>query len=151
MVTIGGANPDYHVLTDADPQGDRSVHWGDMWHNAISRIVVSARANGLQPVDGPFGDIADPAGFEAQARRSAALGCEGKWVIHPSQLESVHRIFSPDVKEVEQARDTLDAMDRAKRDGCGVVSLNGKMIDLASVRQAENLLNKAEAISAKAS
>jgi len=150
-VNIGGANADYHVLTDPDEQGDRSVHWGDMWYYAIARIVVAARANGLRPVDGPFGDISDLAGFEAQARRSAALGCEGKWVIHPSQMDSAHAIFSPSGKEIDQARGILDAMSEAELEGCGVASLNGKMIDLASVRQAENLVGKAASIAAKAS
>jgi malyl-CoA/(S)-citramalyl-CoA lyase len=116
-----------------------------MWHYAIARIVVAARANGLRPVDGPFGDISDPAGFEAQARRSAALGCDGKWVIHPSQMDSEHKIFSPSAEAV------LDAMAEARRGGRGAASLNGKMIDLASVRQAENLVHKAASIAAKAS
>ncbi len=150
-VNIGGANANYHVLTDADENGERDAHWADMWHYPISRIVVAARANGLRPVDGPFGDISDLPGFEAQALRSAALGCEGKWAIHPSQLEAVHRIFSPNAKEIQQAQAILDAMEAAQREGRGAVSLNGKMIDLASVRQAENLVNKAAAISAKTS
>jgi malyl-CoA/(S)-citramalyl-CoA lyase len=150
-VNIGGANPDYHVLTDPDEQGERSVHWADMWHYAIARIVVAARANGLRPVDGPFGDISDPAGFEAQARRSAALGCDGKWVIHPSQMDSEHKIFSPSAEEVGRAEAVLDAMAEARRGGRGAASLNGKMIDLASVRQAENLVHKAASIAAKAS
>ena len=150
-VSIGGANAEYHVLTDPDEQGERAVHWGDMWHYAIARIVVAARANGLRPVDGPFGDISDPAGYDAQARRSAALGCEGKWVIHPSQMDAAHAIFSPGVEELDKAQEILDAMTQAQLEGRGAVSLHGKMIDLASVRQAENLLNKAAAISAKAS
>jgi len=150
-VNIGGANPNYHVLTDPDENGERSVHWADMWHYAIARIVVAARANGLRPVDGPFGDISDPAGFEAQARRSAALGCDGKWVIHPSQMDAAHKIFSPSAEEVGRAEAVLDAMAEARRAGRGVASLNGKMIDLASVRQAENLVGKAASIAAKAS
>ncbi|MEE8274149.1 MAG: CoA ester lyase, partial [Alphaproteobacteria bacterium] len=83
---IGGVNPDYAVLTDADEAGGRDVHWGDMWHYAIARMVVAARANGLRPIDGPFGDFKDPDGYRAAARRAAALGCEGKWAIHPSQI-----------------------------------------------------------------
>ncbi len=150
-VNIGGANPNYHVLTDPDENGERSVHWADMWHYAIARIVVAARANGLRPVDGPFGDISDPAGLEAQARRSAALGCDGKWVIHPSQMDAAHKIFSPSAEEVGRAEAVLDAMAEARRAGRGVASLNGKMIDLASVRQAENLVGKAASIAAKAS
>ena len=76
---IGGPNPNYHVLTDADDNGQREVHWGDMWHYAIARMVVAARANGLRPIDGPFGDFNDSDGYRAQANRAATLGCEGKW------------------------------------------------------------------------
>ncbi|MEA2756104.1 MAG: malyl-CoA/(S)-citramalyl-CoA lyase, partial [Aliidongia sp.] len=83
---IGGANPDYAILTDADAQGNRLTHWGDMWHYAIARMVVAARANGLRPIDGPFGDFSDAEGYRAAARRAAVLGCEGKWAIHPSQV-----------------------------------------------------------------
>jgi malyl-CoA/(S)-citramalyl-CoA lyase len=148
-VTIGGANPDYHTLTDPDELGNRSVHWGDMWHFALSRVVMGARANGLRPVDGPFGNISDPMGFEAQARRSAALGCEGKWAIHPSQVELANQIFRPGDAEIERAKGILRALEDAQRDGRGAVSYEGKMIDLASLRQAENLMRKANEISAR--
>jgi malyl-CoA/(S)-citramalyl-CoA lyase len=73
-INIGGPNPDYSVLTHADENGKRDLHWGDMWHYAVARMVVAARANGLRAIDGPFGDISDPDGFAAQARRSAVLG-----------------------------------------------------------------------------
>jgi malyl-CoA/(S)-citramalyl-CoA lyase len=148
-MNIGGANPDYHMLTDPDEVGHRGVHWGDMWHFALSRVVMVARANGLRPVDGPFGDINDPAGFEAQARRSAALGCEGKWAIHPSQLDLANRIFRPSATEIERARGILLAMQDAEREGQGAVSYNGKMIDFASLRQAETVVRKADEISAR--
>jgi malyl-CoA/(S)-citramalyl-CoA lyase len=148
-MNIGGANPDYHMLTDPDEAGNREVHWGDMWHFALSSVVMVARANGLRPVDGPFGDISDAAGFEAQARRSAALGFEGKWGIHPSQIDLANRIFCPSTTEVERARGILLAMEDAQRDGRGAVSYNGKMIDFASMRQAEVVVQKADEISAR--
>ena len=148
-MSIGGANPDYHMLTDPDEQGNRGIHWGDMWHFAVSRLVMVARANGLRPVDGPFGNISDPIGFEAQARRSAALGCEGKWAIHPSQIDLANQIFRPGEAEIQRAKGILDAMEEAQRDGQGAVSYEGKMIDLASLRQAETLVRKARDISAK--
>ena len=69
---IGGANPDYSVLTDKDDEGKRANHWGDMWHYAIARMVVAARANGLRPIDGPFGDFSDAEGYRAAAMRAAA-------------------------------------------------------------------------------
>src|SRR5690606_5545352 len=80
---IGGANPDYAVLADKDGDKPRDWSWGDMWHYAIARMVVAARATGLRPVDGPFGDYSGPDGYRAAAKRAAALGCEGKWSIQP--------------------------------------------------------------------
>ncbi|MCG8509828.1 MAG: CoA ester lyase, partial [Rhodospirillales bacterium] len=100
---IGGPNPMYHVLTDADDAGNREVHWGDMWHYAIARMVVAARANGLRPIDGPFGDFSDPDGYTAQANRASVLGCEGKWAIHPSQISLANELFSPSEEEVTKA------------------------------------------------
>ncbi|MBW2540835.1 MAG: CoA ester lyase [Deltaproteobacteria bacterium] len=145
-INIGGPNPDYSVLTHADENGKRDLHWGDMWHYAVARMVVAARANGLRAIDGPFGDISDPDGFAAQARRSAVLGCEGKWAIHPSQVDIVNQIFSPSEEEVTRAKRVLSAMDEAKREGRGAVTLDGRLIDLASIRQAEVLVRKAEVI-----
>ncbi|MGH6929757.1 MAG: HpcH/HpaI aldolase/citrate lyase family protein, partial [Dongiaceae bacterium] len=92
---IGGANPDYSILTEPDAGNKRDIHWGDMWHYAIARMVVAARANGLRPVDGPFGNFSDPDGFRAAGRRAAVLGCEGKWAIHPSQIALANAVFSP--------------------------------------------------------
>lgn len=150
-VGIGGPNPDYVVLTDADKDGGRAEHWGDMWHYAIARLVVAARANGLRPVDGPFGDFADADGFRAQGRRAAVLGCEGKWAIHPSQLALANELFTPPAGEVERARHILAAMEQARLEGKGAVSLDGKLVDIASIRQAQALVAAAEAIEAAGS
>jgi malyl-CoA/(S)-citramalyl-CoA lyase len=143
---IGGPNPAYAVLTDKHESEPRQVHWGDMWHYPISRMVVAARANGLRPVDGPFGDFSDPDGFKAQANRAAVLGCEGKWAIHPSQIALANEIMGPPAKEVERARRVLAAMEQASREGKGAVSLDGRLIDIASVKQAEAIVAKAEMI-----
>jgi malyl-CoA/(S)-citramalyl-CoA lyase len=143
---IGGANPDYSILTDPDETGGRAVHWGDMWHYAIARMVVAARANGLRPIDGPFGDFSDPEGYRAAARRAAVLGCEGKWAIHPSQVALGNEMFSPSEAELTKAKRILQAMAKAQRDGRGAVALDGKLIDFASIRQAEVLVKKAEQI-----
>ena len=145
---IGGPNPDYHVLTDG-AGGDRQVHWGDMWHHALATIVSAARAAGLRPIDGPFADIRDPDGWTASAKRARVLGCEGKMVIHPSQVDLANRLFSPSQAETAQARRILDAMAEAAQAGAGAVALDGKMIDIASVRQAEVTVRKADAIAAK--
>jgi len=142
---IGGANPDYSVLTDPDPgTGARSVHWGDQWHFGISRMVAACRAQGLRPIDGPFGDLADADGYRSAARRAAALGCEGKWAIHPSQIELANEVFTPAPAEVEHAERILQAMEEGAKEGKGAVSLDGRLIDAASIRMAENLMRKVE-------
>jgi malyl-CoA/(S)-citramalyl-CoA lyase len=143
---IGGVNPDYSVLTDAAQDGSRDVHWGDMWHYALARMVVAARANGLRPVDGPFGDFSDPDGYIAAAKRAAVLGCEGKWAIHPSQIAMANEVMSPSDAEVDKANRILAAMAQAAQDGKGAVSLDGRLIDYASIRQAEVLVEKAKQI-----
>ncbi len=147
---IGGPNRDYVVLTDPAADGSRQTHWGDMWHYAIARVVVAARANGLRAIDGPFGDIADADGFRAQAMRAATLGCEGKWAIHPSQIALANEANNPPAKEVDRARRILAAMKEAQAQGRGAITLDGRMIDAASVRQAEVMVAKAELIGAKA-
>ena len=136
--------------TDADPDGDgnRDVHWGDMWHYPVARMVVAARAHGLRPIDGPFGDFSDPDGFNAQGNRSATLGCEGKWAIHPSQVELANNLFSPSDEDVTKAQRIIEAMEQAQKEGKGAVALDGRLIDIASIKQAEVMVRKAEQIKA---
>ncbi|MGN6379728.1 MAG: HpcH/HpaI aldolase/citrate lyase family protein [Gaiellales bacterium] len=141
---IGGANPDYSVLTDPDGDGARERHWGDQWHFALSRMVVACRAYGLRPIDGPFGDFSDPEGYLAAAGRAAQLGCEGKWAIHPSQVALANEVFTPSAAEVGRARRILEAMEEAARNGLGAVSLDGRLIDAASIKMAENLVAQVE-------
>ena len=143
---IGGVNPEYGVLTDKDEQGHRDFIWGDPWLYAQSRMMVACRAYGLRPIDGPFGDIQDADGFRAAARRCAVLGFEGKWAIHPSQVGLANEVFSPSDAEVTKARRILEAMDKASKEGKGAVSLDGRLIDIASIRMAQALITKADAI-----
>jgi len=145
---IGGPNADYGVLTDAIEGQERDYHWGDMWHYAIARMVVAARACGLRPIDGPFGDFSDSDGYAAQANRAAVLGCEGKWAIHPSQVDQANELFSPSDAEVTKAKRILEAMEQAQKEGRGAVALDGRLIDIASIKQAEVLVKKAEEIAA---
>ena len=145
---IGGVNEDYSVLTDPAKDGSRDVHWGDMWHYALARMVVAARANGLRPIDGPFGDFSDPDGYRAAAKRAAVLGCEGKWAIHPSQAALANEVMSPSDSEVDRAERILKAMADAEMAGKGAVSLDGRLIDYASIRQAEVLIEKVKQVAA---
>jgi len=144
---IGGVHRDSGVLTDKDEQGKRQYFWTDPWHAAQTRMMVACRAYGLRPIDGPFGDFGDPDGYVAAANRAAVLGYEGKWAIHPSQIELANRVFTPSQAEVAKARRIVDAMAQAAREGKGAVSLDGRLIDIASIRMAEALLAKADSIS----
>ncbi|MEK9969562.1 MAG: CoA ester lyase [Ferrovibrio sp.] len=144
--SIGGPNALYGVLTDKDGDKPRDYFWGDMWHYAISRMVVAARANGLRPIDGPFGDFSDADGYRAQANRAAILGCEGKWAIHPAQIAVANEVYTPPEAEVIKAKRILEAMKEAQAKGQGAVALDGKLIDIASIRQAEGIVKQAELI-----
>jgi malyl-CoA/(S)-citramalyl-CoA lyase len=124
---IGGTNPEYP---------------GDQWHFGISRMVAACRAHALRPIDGPFGDLEDADGYRAATRRAAALGCEGKWAIHPSQIALANEVFTPSREEIERAERILEAMEDAAKEGKGATSLDGRLIDAASVRMAENLMRK---------
>ena len=147
--SIGGANENYAVLTGSSETDNREVHQGDMWHYAIARMVVAARANGLRPLDGPFGDFSDPDGYRAAAQRAAVLGCEGKWAIHPSQVSLANEVMSPSASEVDRAERILKAMAEAEAAGKGAVSLDGRLIDYASIRQAEVMVQKVKQIAEK--
>ena len=131
---IGGLNPDYP---------------GDQWHQALSRMLVACRAYGLRPIDGPFGDFNDPDGYIDGARRAAALGYEGKGAIHPSQGALANEVFSPPVAEVDRAHRILVALEEAAAEGRGAAQLDGRMIDAASARMAENVVAQAAAIENK--
>lgn len=133
-VNIGGLNPMYP---------------GDQWHAAISRMVIACRAYGLRAIDGPFGDFSDPEGYKDGARRAAALGCEGKWAIHPSQVVLANEVFSPTEAEVTKARRIIEELKLAEAQGKGAASLDGKMIDAASEKMARNVLVIAAAIAAE--
>jgi malyl-CoA/(S)-citramalyl-CoA lyase len=142
--SIGGSTAAYSVRTD-----DGAHHWGDQWHYPLARIAVACRAHGLRPIDGPYGDFGDPDGYRTAARRAAVLGYEGKWAIHPSQVPLANAVFTPDAAAAEKTRRIIGAMREAAREGRGAVSLDGRLIDAASLRMAEGLLRKLEQIEAR--
>ena len=125
-VIIGGLNPDYP---------------GDQWHHGLSQLVMTCRAYGLRAIDGPFGDFKDPEAYIASAKRAAAIGIEGKWAIHPSQIDLANDVFSPPEKEVEKAKRIIEELNKAAKEGKGAAQLDGRMIDAASARMAENIVN----------
>ena len=131
---IGGLNPDYP---------------GDQWHAGLSQMLVACRAYGLRAIDGPFGDFNDPESYKDAARRGAALGFEGKWAIHPSQIELANEVYTPPKEEVSHAKQILIALDEAAKAGRGAAQLNGRMIDAASAKMAENIVNIDNAIHGK--
>lgn len=116
---------------------------------ARSRIAISARAAGVQAIDTPWIDIADKEGLVQEAKMARQLGFRGKLLIHPSQIEPVNRFFSPSESEVEYAKKVVEAFQRAEARGLGAISFEGKMIDIANFRQAEELIALAEAIAQK--
>ncbi len=143
---IGGVNNDYAVLSDEDESGERHTYISDIHHHALSTLIVAARANGLRPIDSAFGDYSDKAGYIASAKRAAALGCEGKWAIHPSQIDIANDIMGPSQEEVTRAKGILKAMEDGAKAGNGAVTFEGRMIDYANARQAEMLVKKATMI-----
>jgi malyl-CoA/(S)-citramalyl-CoA lyase len=143
---IGGGNADYVMLTDGET---RERHWNDLWHYPLFRIAQAARAHGIVPIDGPFGNYSDPEGFRVQAQRTAILGFEGKWAIHPSQVPQANEIYTPPAAEVQRAEAILAALKEAHEKGAGAVALEGVLIDAASIRQAEVIVRQMELVKAK--
>lgn len=141
---IGGTQENYYMAREGQK------YWADPWHWAQAAIVAACRTHGVLPVDGPFGDFSDQEGFRAQALRSATLGMVGKWAIHPSQVALANEIFSPGEKAVTEAREILAAMEEAQRSGAGAAVYKGRLVDIASIRQAQVIVRQAELIAAEA-
>ncbi|MGY6534453.1 MAG: L-malyl-CoA/beta-methylmalyl-CoA lyase [Pararhodobacter sp.] len=139
---IGGTQENYYMLRGGQQ------YWSDPWHWAQTAIVAACRTHGVLPVDGPFGDFSDDEGFRAQARRSATLGMVGKWAIHPKQVALANEVFTPSAEAVAEAREILEAMEAAKARGEGATTYKGRLVDIASIKQAEVIVRQAEMINA---
>ncbi len=137
---IGGTQENYYMLRGGEK------HWSDPWHWAQAAIVAACRTHGVLPVDGPFGDFSDDEGYRAQARRSATLGMVGKWAIHPKQIALANEVFTPSEAAVAEAREILAAMEEAKAKGEGATVYKGRLVDIASIKQAEVIVRQAEMI-----
>ncbi len=139
---IGGTQENYYMLREGEK------HWSDPWHWAQAAIVAACRTHGVLPVDGPFGDFSDDDGYIAQAKRSATLGMVGKWAIHPKQIALANEVFTPSDEAVSEAREILAAMEQAKANGEGATVYKGRLVDIASIKQAEVIVAQAELIAA---
>ena len=140
---IGGTQENYYMLRDG------TKHWSDPWHWAQTAIVAACRTHGVLPVDGPFGDFSDDEGYRAQARRSATLGMVGKWAIHPKQIAVANEVFTPSDEAVAEAREILAAMGTAKANGEGATVYKGRLVDIASIKQAEVIVRQSEMIASR--
>ncbi|WP_207482185.1 HpcH/HpaI aldolase/citrate lyase family protein [Arenibaculum pallidiluteum] len=143
---FGAPSARYAVMTPPGEDGRRERHWNDQWHFAMARVANACRANGLRPIDGPFTDFGDPDGYRASAQRAAALGFEGKWAIHPSQIDLANEVFSPSAEQVVWASKVTEAIGRAVAEGNGAVGVEGVLVDMAHAKQAEAILRRAEAV-----
>jgi citrate lyase subunit beta/citryl-CoA lyase len=119
------------------------VYPGHRFHYAMQRIVVAARAADLRAVDGPVADYRDEDGLRKSCLLARSLGFDGKWCIHPVQIETVNEVFQPTEEETEWAKKVLKAYEEASAAGRGAITLDGHMIDAASIRMARNTLDQA--------
>ncbi|MBV7484753.1 CoA ester lyase [Bordetella sp. BOR01] len=138
---FGTPSPRYAILTHGQGAA-REHHWNDQWHFAMARIANACRANGLRPIDGPFTDYGDTEGFQACAQRAAALGFEGKWAIHPSQVGLANEAFSPTDEQLAWATRIRAMIDASNRQGQGAVGDDGVLVDMAHLKQANALAER---------
>ena len=143
---IGGTQENYYMVPSYEKSDKSEKNFPDPWHFPTVKIVAACRANGLLPVDGPFGDISDDTGFLAQARRSATLGMVGKWAIHPKQISLANSVFSPSEDQIDEARQIVKAMADAEKKGQGAAVHKGRLIDIASIKQAKVIIGQADKI-----
>jgi malyl-CoA/(S)-citramalyl-CoA lyase len=144
---VGGGHPGYLVIADPDPddpEAPRATAQQDPWHYSIARMVDACTSAGILPFYGPFGDIKDVQGCEAQFRAAFLLGCVGSWSLHPVQIEIAKRVFSPDPEEVKFAKKVIEAIP----DGRGVHMIDGKMQDDATWKQCKVMVDLAEQLAA---
>lgn len=137
---------DYSASQGVDAKyigNDLDTYPGDLWHYARNKVVIAARAAGIDAIDGPYLDFKNAQGYRRECTRSKVLGIVGKWAIHPDQITIANQVFSPSQEEVDRARKLDATYTEAQEKGLGAVAFEGKMIDMAVVRNARNILVKA--------
>ena len=142
MVTTGiGGTQDGYYMHHAGQK-----YWSNPWHWAQASLVAACRSNGVLPVDGPYGDFNNREGFFAEAKRASTLGMVGKWAIHPNQVALANEVFTPSSEAIEEAKEIIKAMNKAAENGEGATVFKGRMVDIASIKQAEVLVKLANLI-----
>lgn len=121
-------------------EGEDSVYPGHRWHYVLSRLVTVARAYDLYAIDAAYGNFRDTAGLEKSAKMSAALGFDGKWAIHPAQVDVINRIYSPADEQISLSKKIIQAHEEAVKSGEGAANVDGRMVDHATVRLAKKTL-----------
>ncbi len=124
-------------------ENESEIYPGHRWHFAISRMVMAAKANGLLAIDAPFGHFKDLDGLRESTVIACALGCDGKWAIHPSQIDTINQVFSPSPEDIDRAAAILQAAGAAEKEQRGAVAVDGRMVDQATVRLARRLYDQA--------
>ena len=124
-------------------ENEEAVYPGHRWHHALSRIVMAAKANGLMAIDAPYGNFKDETGLARAAGMAGAIGCDGKWAIHPLQIETINSVFTPSADDIDRARRIIAADKDARTGGRGAVAVDGRMVDQATVRLARRLRDQA--------
>lgn len=123
---------------------EEDLYPGHRWNFALSRMVMAAKARGLMAIDAPYGNFKDEEGLRRSAVMASALGCDGKWAIHPSQIDTINQVFSPSQEEIDRAAKVLEAYRQAEREGRGAVAVEGRMVDNATVTMATQLWERAK-------
>ena len=122
---------------------EEDLYPGHRWHYPLSQMVMSAKAHGAMAIDAPYGNFKDAAGLRKAAVMSCALGCDGKWAIHPAQIEVINEVFTPAAEEIVLAQKVLAANEEARSSGKGAIAVEGRMVDQATVRMAQQLCAQA--------
>jgi len=120
-----------------------SEYPGDFWHFARVQVVTAARVAGIDAVDAPYPAYQDPDGYRRSATHGSLLGFDGKWAIHPSQIAIANEVFAPTAEEIEAAKQSVETYRAAEADGVGAIGQDGRLVDAAHLRLAENTLHKA--------
>lgn len=123
---------------------EEELYPGHRWHFAISNMVMHAKAGGALAIDAPYGNFKDLDGLRRSAVMACALGCDGKWAIHPSQIEVINEVFTPSQEDIALAAKVIEANNQAKSEGKGAIAVEGRMVDQATVRLASKLWDQAK-------